>query len=55
MRTFYLLSKTAEFFHSGSSGFCKMNNNFKNLELYEKINKEYLPKVFKRIIEILSP
>lgn len=55
MKSFYSLQDTAEIFYQGNSHFtsnCKLD--LKNAELYNKINKELLPKIFERVYQILS-
>ena len=56
MKKFYILSDTANLFHEGSAGITSsLDDEFKNEELYNKINKELMPKIFKKIDEILTP
>lgn len=56
MEKFYTLSKTANLFYNGSAGIASsLDDEFKNEELYNKINHELMPKIFKRIDEILTP
>ena len=54
MKEFYTLSDTARLFYSGNSNYTTSKVNLKNMELYNKINKEMLPKIFDRVYEILS-
>lgn len=55
MQSFYTLKKTAEFFKNGKSNTSETSLNFKDDLIYNMINKEILPEIFKRIDEILSP
>ena len=56
MTSFYTLQETAKIFFIGNSHKTdKSKVELKDLNLYNKINKEILPKIFKRIYEILTP
>ena len=56
MKKFYILSDAADLFHNGCAGITSsLSVEFKNEELCNKINKELMPKIFKRIDELLSP
>ena len=55
MKSFYTLKEMAEISYTGTSHFTSnVGVNLKDDELYNKINKEKLPKIFERIYEILS-
>lgn len=50
MKSFYTLKEMAELCHIGNSHYTETSNiSFKDEELYNKINKELLPKLFKEI------
>jgi len=56
MTSFYTLQKTAELFHRGSSNVSsKIKISLKYKRRAKNINEKLLPKIFKRIDEILSP
>lgn len=56
MKSFYTLSATAGIFHRGNSHLTSSQAvNLQDAELAEKINKEILPRIFGRILEILTP
>lgn len=57
MKTFYILSKTASLFYGGSAGVATnlIHYTLKNEKLYNYINKELLPVLFKQIDILLSP
>jgi len=56
MKKFYILKETADLFYNGSAGISiSLNDKFENKELYNKINHELMPLIFKRIDELLSP
>lgn len=55
MKSFYTLKEMAEISYTGTSHFTSnVSVNLKDDELYNKINKEKMPKIFARIYEILS-
>jgi len=57
MKAFYILKEAASLFHSGSAGVSssESKSELKNEQLYNTINKEMLPKIFKEIDSLLSP
>lgn len=57
VQTYYTLNKTAELYKHGNSYLTstKIDKSISDQELVAMINKIQLPKVFKRIIEILEP
>lgn len=57
MKKFYILKNAAKLFHKGSAGVANgsINNKIQSMELYNKINHELMPIIFKRIDEILTP
>jgi len=56
MQSFYTLQKTAAIFHQGNSHLSSCKEiNLIDKELENNINKNILPKIFKRIDDILSP
>jgi hypothetical protein len=54
MKLFYSFQEVAEIYHSGSSGISK-TIDLKNLQEYNRITKEVMPKIFKEIDYILNP
>lgn len=56
MHTFYALRKVADIFHSGSSHYTSRAEMelLKDADLYNHINKEILPTLFKRIDTLLG-
>ncbi len=57
MESFYILRKTAEFYHMGGSHITEnpLKDKLKNKSEYNKINNKLLPLIFKEIDKILSP
>ena len=56
MKSFYTLRDTAELYHQGNSHLTSSHELcLKNKEAYDRINKVELPKIFKRVYEILTP
>jgi hypothetical protein len=56
MKRFYSLRETAEIFHRGSSNFTSVPSvDSTNKELEKYINEVELPKIFKGVIDLLSP
>lgn len=56
MKRFYALRKCANIFYRGNAGFTdKTGADSTNKELAKRINEIELPKIFKRVIEILTP
>ena len=57
MKKFYILQNAAELFHKGSANITNspINDKIQSTELYNKINHELMPIIFKRIDEILTP
>mgnify|MGYP001769674544 CR=1 FL=1 len=55
MEKFYILKNTSNLFYKGSAGVSSSEVTLKNLDLYNQINKEMMPKIFNRVYEILTP
>jgi hypothetical protein len=56
MKRFYTLRESAEIFHRGNANYTSnTKHDSTNKELAEYINNVELPKIFNRVIEILSP
>ena len=56
MKSFYTLKESAEIFHSGSSHYTSNTGvDLKNEDYYNKINKELIPAITARVIELLTP
>jgi len=57
MKSFYTLSSAAGFFHRGGSYLFSINiqDNLKDAKLNKHINEFVLPKIFKRVYELLTP
>ena len=56
MKRFYTLRESAEVFHRGNANYTsKTGHDSTNHEMEKYINEVELPKIFARIIEILSP
>ena len=54
MKSFYTLKKAAEFFYSGNSNYTNFGIKLKDLELYNKINKDILPRIFEEVEKLLD-
>lgn len=56
MKRFYTLKEAAEIFHTGSAHLTSSNScDSTNKHIENQINKIELPKIFKRVLEILTP
>jgi hypothetical protein len=56
MKRFYTLKESAEVFHRGNANYTSnTKHDSKNEDLAKYINEVELPKIFARVIEILSP
>lgn len=55
MKSFYTLKESSAFFYRGKSNSADVNINFKDDDIYNKINKEILPSIFSEIYKLLSP
>ena len=56
MKSYYTLKESAEIFHTGSSHYTsKTGVDLKNEDYYNKINKELIPAITARVIELLTP
>lgn len=56
-QSFYTLKEAAEFFHRGGShvSTSAIKGELKNTNFEKSINADFLPKIFKRIYELLEP
>lgn len=56
MKSFYTLKESAEIFYKGNSHYASSTGvDLKNEDYYNKINKELIPAITARIIELLTP
>lgn len=55
MSSYYTFKEVAGISHIGHSGLTNTKINFKDKRLENKINQKILPKIFKRVDEILTP
>lgn len=55
MKTFYTLRKAAEIYHQGNSHVSSTAVSLKDAQMAERINQIHLPKIFARVLEILTP
>ena len=57
MKTFYILCESSGLFHRGGAHYTTNScyNVIKNDEIYNKINREMMPALFKEIEKLLSP
>lgn len=52
---FYMFSKIAEYYHRGGAGFTNLDDDKKDQKECDRINKEEIPYITKRILDILTP
>jgi len=55
MNTFYVLKEAAEVYHRGNSHLAMTGISLKDKEQEDHINNNLMPKIFNRVIEILTP